>query len=217
MRINLPERYCFNENECYASIDSKGVLKIKGNYSFRKLMYDITFKTKEKKCIYCGSAKNITLDHLYPKSRGGPTIPENLEPACKCCNREKSNLNKREYEFFKTLSAKNKEMFKLDVEYSDNVMEKWDFNFQGMPEEWFEDKELKKIKLVNNRKRKVHKNMKKYSKMKKSYKSKKYFKEFVVLDRNNFLLYGLETYLCAKTLGLRKITVIKIENIELVF
>lgn len=217
MLINLPEKYCFNENECYASIDSKGILKVKGNYSFRNLMYDITFKTKEKKCIYCGSEKHITLDHLYPKSRGGPTIPNNMEPACKHCNGEKDNMNQKEYEFFKSLSEDDQKRFKADVKKADNIMEKWDFNFQSMPDEWFEIQKMENIKIPTTRNEKAHKNITKYSKIKKTYKSQRYFKEFVVLDRNNFLLYGLETYLCAKSLGLKEITVIKIENIEIVF
>jgi 5-methylcytosine-specific restriction endonuclease McrA len=44
------------------------------------------------KCQYCGVKGNdftLTMDHLLPVSRGGPTSPENLVAACKPCNDRK--------------------------------------------------------------------------------------------------------------------------------
>ena len=41
-------------------------------------------------CVYCGlPAKNNTLDHIQPKSKGGPDGWENMAPACAQCNRRK--------------------------------------------------------------------------------------------------------------------------------
>ena len=46
-------------------------------------------------CQYCGqpSTKNypLTLDHVIPESRGGPTVVGNLVAACQKCNTKKSN------------------------------------------------------------------------------------------------------------------------------
>ena len=40
-------------------------------------------------CIYCGSDKDLTLDHLTPLSRGGPHTQDNLAVACRSCNSSK--------------------------------------------------------------------------------------------------------------------------------
>ncbi|MHA1407702.1 MAG: HNH endonuclease [Candidatus Heimdallarchaeaceae archaeon] len=49
-------------------------------------------------CIYCGAKGDLTLEHILPKSRGGPDIPENAIMVCKHCNSSKGN--KRLYEWF---------------------------------------------------------------------------------------------------------------------
>ena len=42
-------------------------------------------------CLYCGDKKNLTFDHLVPKSRGGTTSWENVVTACTICNVKKGN------------------------------------------------------------------------------------------------------------------------------
>ena len=45
-------------------------------------------------CIYCDSANPRPAedkDHVFPQSRGGPDVWDNLVPACKACNKEKDN------------------------------------------------------------------------------------------------------------------------------
>jgi 5-methylcytosine-specific restriction endonuclease McrA len=41
------------------------------------------------KCGYCGSNKNLTIDHVIPVSRGGKTNFDNCMTACKPCNNKK--------------------------------------------------------------------------------------------------------------------------------
>jgi len=57
-------------------------------------------KEKEKKdvCIYCGRKTELTLEHILPRSRGGPDIADNAVWICKSCNSSKSD--KRLYELF---------------------------------------------------------------------------------------------------------------------
>ncbi len=46
-------------------------------------------------CYYCGSnvgAKNLTMDHVVPLSRGGKSKKGNIVPACKECNSKKKYL-----------------------------------------------------------------------------------------------------------------------------
>ncbi len=37
-------------------------------------------------CVYCGSSKNLTLDHLRPYIKGGDNKTRNLVTACFSCN-----------------------------------------------------------------------------------------------------------------------------------
>lgn len=38
------------------------------------------------RCVYCLSPRELTLDHLTPRSKGGTDDPENLVTACLSCN-----------------------------------------------------------------------------------------------------------------------------------
>jgi len=53
------------------------------------------FKRDKWTCQYCGfkskNPKSLTIDHVYPKSRGGGTQWTNLVTACPKCNCKKSN------------------------------------------------------------------------------------------------------------------------------
>ena len=48
-------------------------------------------------CIYCGNKENLTLEHILPRSRGGPDITDNAIMVCKHCNSSKGS--KRLYEW----------------------------------------------------------------------------------------------------------------------
>ena len=50
-------------------------------------------------CQYCGkkfSPEELTLDHVYPKSRLGPDIWENIVACCKECNQKKADRTPKE-------------------------------------------------------------------------------------------------------------------------
>jgi 5-methylcytosine-specific restriction endonuclease McrA len=50
-------------------------------------------------CQYCGangSAANLTLDHVIPRSRGGGSSWENLTTCCHPCNNKKGNRTPEE-------------------------------------------------------------------------------------------------------------------------
>lgn len=44
------------------------------------------FKRDNFQCGYCGSQKNLTIDHVIPKSRGGSNGWNNLVTCCSRCN-----------------------------------------------------------------------------------------------------------------------------------
>ena len=45
-------------------------------------------------CVYCGETyefKELTLDHVQPRCRGGESVTTNLVPACRQCNQGKGS------------------------------------------------------------------------------------------------------------------------------
>lgn len=50
-------------------------------------------------CQYCGEklpSNELTLDHVFPKSRWGPDIWENIVACCKKCNQKKADRTPKE-------------------------------------------------------------------------------------------------------------------------
>ena len=60
----------------YANVPYKGVTLNRQNL----------FKRDNFECQYCGTAKNLTIDHIIPKSKGGKSNWRNLVTACARCN-----------------------------------------------------------------------------------------------------------------------------------
>lgn len=52
---------------------------------------------KKDECIYCGKKSELTLEHLFPRSLGGPDVEKNTIWICKECNSVKAS--KRLYEW----------------------------------------------------------------------------------------------------------------------
>lgn len=40
-------------------------------------------------CVYCGTTENLSVDHLFPRIKGGADNVENLVCSCKSCNSSK--------------------------------------------------------------------------------------------------------------------------------
>ncbi len=47
-------------------------------------------------CVYCGSTKQLTLDHVIPKSKGGSNEWTNLVTCCHKCNLHKADRTPQE-------------------------------------------------------------------------------------------------------------------------
>jgi len=69
-----------------------------------KFSNKMTWERDNFTCQYCGKhideKKNLTTDHIIPRSRGGKTIYENMVTACFHCNRKKSNRTPIEANMF---------------------------------------------------------------------------------------------------------------------
>lgn len=82
------------------------------------------YKRDHYQCVYCGSNKDLTLDHVMPKSRGGGNEWTNLVTSCFKCNLRKGNRTPEEAKltmtqkpFVPTLVNENASVQKVWNEY----------------------------------------------------------------------------------------------------
>ena len=50
------------------------------------------------RCVYCGARGGLTVEHMLPRARDGPDVPENAVWVCGSCNSKKGS--KRLYEWY---------------------------------------------------------------------------------------------------------------------
>lgn len=63
------------------------------NIPFRKVILskENIFKRDNHTCAYCGRFRDLTVDHIQPKSKGGKDTWDNLISACLKCNYKKGD------------------------------------------------------------------------------------------------------------------------------
>lgn len=49
------------------------------------------YKRDNNTCMYCGSTRRLTIDHVIPRCKGGDDSWENLTVACSSCNTKKGD------------------------------------------------------------------------------------------------------------------------------
>jgi len=76
--LSSPQAYVFNL-ETTSSAEAKRLWrkKIKEEWDY--------------KCAYCGSDKDLTIDHITPRSKGGADVTKNVVCACHDCNQDKAH------------------------------------------------------------------------------------------------------------------------------
>src|SRR3954452_5874037 len=57
----------------------------------RKITRRAVFARAGWACQYCGARSNLTVDHVIPRSKGGPSSWENIVASCAPCNRRKGD------------------------------------------------------------------------------------------------------------------------------
>ena len=57
----------------------------------RKITRRAVFARDGWTCQYCGARANLTVDHVIPRSKGGPSTWENIVASCAPCNRRKGD------------------------------------------------------------------------------------------------------------------------------
>ena len=80
-------------------------LKLNSEFT-RKTGFSKTIRRKvvKDKCVWCGSTKNLQLDHITAKCNGGSNTVENCQVLCKSCN-----LKKRDSHDMVNLQLKKKQ------------------------------------------------------------------------------------------------------------
>ena len=56
-------------------------------------------KRDKFKCVYCGNQRDLTIDHVIPKSRGGKNTWSNMVTSCGKCNHKKGDRTPEEAGF----------------------------------------------------------------------------------------------------------------------
>lgn len=74
----------------------------------KRMWRDLIKQRDGYRCSYCGSPDNLTIDHVVPQCKGGPTSAENCRTACLSCNQAKGSLSLDEFltqNFTQTIAA----------------------------------------------------------------------------------------------------------------
>lgn len=89
--LSSPQAYVFNL-ETTSSAEAKRLWRKKIKEAW------------DHKCAYCGSDKELTIDHITPRSKGGADVTKNVVCACHDCNQDKAHTPMEEWylsqEFF---------------------------------------------------------------------------------------------------------------------
>lgn len=220
MIIDLPKRIPKTEAKIVLSNSyiRNHTLYIRKSSKFKRNMYRLTYYMKGNQyCSYCGkivSDREMTLDHMYPQDFGGPTITNNLLPACASCNVEKSNMTRKQYQTFLKLKEKGK---KVEKNYLEEVLKEQEKKRKAkqidLPEGWIT------LWNVNNIITDTYTDVKygrKYKKIERYYQKYGYFQKPIIISKNRFLLDGFNQLLFAKENHIKKIPTIVLENVIIV-
>lgn len=193
-----------------------GILKLKVDASFRKAMYELTYELKGRNvCEYCGKTfldEDMTLDHMIPQERGGPTITNNLVPSCKECNSKKSNMTAEQYIKYKNLSGTEKKKYFENFKRYVNYMKRNEL--LELPEEWLSKKKVKEIIARFDFSQEYKKSQ--YRKVERFYNEYGHLPKPILVDKKGFLLDGFISLMFAKDNNLRNLSVMVLENVEVI-
>ena len=84
--------------------DNYKVNKSPYNRKVSKTNRKLTYIRDNYSCVYCGSKKNLTVDHIIPVSRGGSNELSNLMTLCVWCNSKKSDQMPKENKLHKLIN-----------------------------------------------------------------------------------------------------------------
>lgn len=218
MIIELPKDFSFEkEKSGEKAIIEDGILKMTRQTSFRKIMIEISYQMKGKDvCQYCHkkfAKEKMTIDHMFPIDFGGPTISDNLLPACKKCNNEKENMTYQQYMAF--LEAKDvgleEKYLKTLKKYQELIRKEKRYQIQ---KSWITERPIGDIFTNINLNEDYRK--KKYKSYEEYYLTYGIIKTPIIIDKNGILLDGFLRLMLAKNYNIKSVPVIILENVEVI-
>ncbi len=223
MIMDLPREFSYGsgiqKDDAYIENGILIIRKTPSFYSIEGIAYELAFKLNGgiHKCAYCGKTfknKKMTIDHMYPQSMGGPTITNNLRPACRQCNLAKTDMTLEEYKKWRQIrkQGEQKEFLSVLREKKEEIRRRKEYQ---IPREWLSEREITTI-LVDVRLEDNSQN-RKYKKVERFFNEYGYFQKPIVVDRNRFLIDGYNTVIFAKNRHISSIPVIQLENVEVIF
>lgn len=99
----------------YKNIPFRGVILNRNNL----------FRRDGGECQYCGSRKNLTIDHVVPRSKGGKTNWNNLITACHRCNVIKGDKSLEQIEMILRSKPFKPSLSFFLAEYAERQAEEW--------------------------------------------------------------------------------------------
>lgn len=228
MKLLLPN-YDFKFEDGLAEIKN-GNLYIYKPGAFKEVMYRLTYMIFGRdKCYFCNKKlrtsmldmdntkffSQITLDHLVPQEFGGPTITNNLRPACSQCNSTKGNMYPDEFAKYRSFGGKYdksakeaKRAFREKLEEMQEKRRKGDI--ESLSKEWFTEDVIRNIYVsfwITEPLGAM------YKKQKEFYLKYQRLQKPVIISKNHFLLDGFNTVLLAKYNPEAKMEVIMLDNV----
>lgn len=146
MNILLPEKFCSYDNEGVIEAEvvkrqtdsgEQRVLNLYRPVVYKRVTYDLTRAIYGDTCMYCKERLATTIDHRISKYYRGPTITNNLYPACEKCNSLKSNMLEDEFQTYLSLPTQKerKEFVRSLVPIQRDRLYG---SFDVLPPEWFD-------------------------------------------------------------------------------
>jgi hypothetical protein len=213
MNIELPDKFFYSSADRKARAYVKeGILFVEGHINFEDLMYSLAYTLKGyDKCYYCGrdlGTYQRTIDHLYPRTWGGVSIPNNLVPCCSRCNREKDCMTEQQYRVY--LRCKNRSVKDtIAVKFAIQNRKKCRDSFV-LPRSWYEDYRVDRVADdidFSFLSRKAIRETTSY------YKRHRHYKQPLVVSSNDWVFDGMRVLYHAKCHGIEVVPAIILDNV----
>ncbi|MBR2744866.1 MAG: HNH endonuclease [Clostridia bacterium] len=216
MKILLPKSDMILEEGVSEIKDGKLYLYKSG--VFKETMYKLSYMIfGDDECYYCHRKlrkepsqterkkffSQISMDHVIPQDFGGPTITDNLRPACTDCNSAKGNMFEDEFREYRKIrqrtASKGKQgraerrLFKEKILLTQELRRYG--NIASLPAEWITEEEIKNVYVnfwLTQPKGSA------YQLMFESVKKYNYLMEVATITGNGFLVDGFNAVLISK-------------------
>ena len=211
MNIELPTKFFYQSQGDIAYVKN-GFLYVEGNIKLDDLMYALTYTMKGyDRCFYCGrelEPKQRTIDHMFPRVFGGPSITNNLVPSCRNCNSTKSCLTKRQFFYYRKLrtTVEKEKAFRQMVQSN----ERKNARRMLIPAEWITEYPIDRIvdylnfsAISSEGSRRIEKYYKRYH----------HYPKPAVISSNDWLFDGLGVFYHAKENSIPKVPAIIMDNV----